>query len=50
VDFAEDYRLHRSHGLTHDEIAKIMGYAPKSVGRLCTRARHAGLLPAAVTP
>lgn len=49
IEFTEDYSVHRQRGLTHKEIAVAMGYQPRTVGRMCTRARAAGLLSAAVT-
>lgn len=46
TDFAEDYRIYRQRRLTHREITAVMGYrSNKTVGRLVSRARAAGLLP-----
>lgn len=45
ADFAEDYKILKRRELTNAEMAKVMGYRPRTVGRLATRARAAGLLP-----
>lgn len=45
ADFAREYLALRDQGLTQREIAAVMGWREKSVGRKVSRCRAAGLLP-----
>lgn len=45
ADFADDYKILSARGLGRTEIAEKLGYKQRSVLRMVSRARAAGLLP-----